>query len=114
MKRFISFGRFNVAAADQPRKATSRRLAPTICRRASMWPRLISRGKAGDWMQIALRSSRFNVAAADQPRKVGLNEKMRVIYLARFNVAAADQPRKGHLINQLIVAALISLQCGRG
>jgi hypothetical protein len=59
---------FNVAAADQPRKAFNNRTS-FIHNRSSMWPRLISRGKR--WATTPWkRSTRvFNVAAADQPRK---------------------------------------------
>src|SRR5205809_735746 len=39
--------RFNVAAADQPRKALVPRIARPPRQAASLWPRLISRGRSG-------------------------------------------------------------------
>jgi len=40
-----------------------------LATRASMWPRLISRGRASALQCSAQPSRGFNVAAADQPRK---------------------------------------------
>ena len=79
--------RFNVAAADQPRK-----------------------GNVFVFHMGFLSS--FNVAAADQPRK-GAGDNHHTVGPGCFNVAAADQPRKDDAITTQWVSTN-SLQCGRG
>ena len=86
---------FNVAAADQPRKVISCTIEWLRIMRltASMWPRLISRGRCSR-RSPASAEQRFNVAAADQPRKGPSQPADAFDKLRGFNVAAADQPRK--------------------
>ncbi len=111
---------FNGAAASQPRRAgtASRRCAE---RRASMGPRLLSRGEwtqawsecdgcslqwgrgfsAAERLTSALVSSRytcFNGAAASQPRR-GHKAKRKLPQIMGFNGAAASQPRREYLRN---------------
>ena len=114
------YGRFNGAAAFQPRKAAADRaraastdaasMGPRLFsrgkriataddlgqrRHASMGPRLFSRGKSFRRDALRRRSRRFNGAAAFQPRKGWTPSRRRSTTASRFNGAAAFQPRKG-------------------
>ena len=108
-----AFAGLNVAAADQPRKVEVRRAGAAAIRDASMWPRLISRGRGWpawgsvDWCRG------FNVAAADQPRKAPAGTDSRRRLQPGFNVAAADQPRKA-VARAIESLQRYLLQCGRG
>ena len=65
-------GRFNGAAAVQPRKSRRPTMAATQSGAASMGPRLFSRGNDLCCLSVLTRLYRFNGAAAVQPRKSGL------------------------------------------
>jgi len=104
---------FNVAAADQPRKGRYSWLATLFPKPASMWPRLISRGRLVDGSEGAAGDGCFNVAAADQPRK-----GLRLMNTPTAFDAASMWPR---LISRGRIKPLggvpgkrKALQCGRG